>query len=95
MHRNSCKYPMSDAGRVTRTRRLSMAAPNCAEARELWRASADRFAACKLVQHPEKTKIVYCKDANRRGDFPVIAFDFTRLWTRGLPAFRTWGTVAM
>jgi group II intron reverse transcriptase/maturase len=46
------------------------------EARELWRALADRFAACKLVLHPEKTKIVYCKDANRRGDFPVIAFDF-------------------
>jgi group II intron reverse transcriptase/maturase len=45
-------------------------------ARELWRALADRFAACKLVLHPEKTKIVYCKDANRRGDFPVIAFDF-------------------
>jgi RNA-directed DNA polymerase len=32
--------------------------------------------ACKLVLHPEKTKIVYCKDVNRRGDFPVIAFDF-------------------
>jgi RNA-directed DNA polymerase len=46
------------------------------EARELWRALADRFAACKLALHPEKTKIVYCKDANRRGDFPVIAFDF-------------------
>jgi len=46
------------------------------EARELWRALADRFAACKLVLHPEKTKIVYCKDANRQGDFPVIAFDF-------------------
>jgi hypothetical protein len=46
------------------------------EARELWRALADRFAACKLVLHPEKTKIVYCKDANRRGDFPVIGFDF-------------------
>jgi group II intron reverse transcriptase/maturase len=46
------------------------------EARELWRALADRFAACKLVLHPEKTKIVYCKDVNRRGDFPVIAFDF-------------------
>jgi hypothetical protein len=29
----------------------------------------DRFAACKLVLHPEKTKIVYCKDANRRGNF--------------------------
>jgi group II intron reverse transcriptase/maturase len=46
------------------------------EARELWRALADRFATCKLVLHPDKTKIVYCKDANRRGDFPVIAFDF-------------------
>jgi len=34
------------------------------------------FAACKLVLHPEKTKIVYCKDANRRGDFPNQSFDF-------------------
>jgi group II intron reverse transcriptase/maturase len=46
------------------------------DARELWRALTDRFAACKLVLHPEKTKIVYCKDVHRRGDFPVIAFDF-------------------
>jgi RNA-directed DNA polymerase len=36
------------------------------EARALWGAIADRFAACKLVLHPEKTKIVYCKDVNRR-----------------------------
>jgi len=27
----------------------------------LWSALADRFGACKLVLHPEKTKIVYCK----------------------------------
>ena len=46
------------------------------EARALWSAIADRFAACKLVLHPQKTKIVYCKDANRRGDFPDIHFDF-------------------
>src|SRR6202042_2031876 len=46
------------------------------EARALWSALADRFAACKLVLHPQKTKIVYCKDANRRGDFPIILFDF-------------------
>ena len=26
--------------------------------------------------HPEKTKIVYCKDANRGGDFPNQSFDF-------------------
>jgi len=46
------------------------------DARELWCALAERFTACQLVLHPEKTKIVYCKDANRRGDFPIIAFDF-------------------
>jgi group II intron reverse transcriptase/maturase len=46
------------------------------EAQALWGVLADRFAGCKLVLHPEKTKIVYCKDANRRGDFPNQAFDF-------------------
>ena len=46
------------------------------EARALWSAIADRLAACKLVLHPEKTKIVYCKDVNRCGDFPDIHFDF-------------------
>jgi RNA-directed DNA polymerase len=46
------------------------------EARALSSALADRFVACKLTLHPEKTKIVYCKDANRRGDFPNQSFDF-------------------
>jgi len=46
------------------------------EARALWSAIADRFTVCKLVLHPQKTKIVYCKDANRQDDFPNIHFDF-------------------
>jgi len=46
------------------------------DAQALWSALADRFAACRLVLHPEKTRIVYCKDANRRGDFPNQSFDF-------------------
>jgi hypothetical protein len=54
-------------------RRHSLAAVE--EARALWGAIADRFAACKLVLHPQKTKVVYCKDVNRRGDFPDIHFD--------------------
>jgi hypothetical protein len=37
---------------------------------------ADRIAVCKLVLHPQKTKIAYCRDVNRRGDFPDIHFDF-------------------
>ncbi len=46
------------------------------DARALWRAIADRFAVCKLGLHPEKTRIVYCKDVNRHGDHPAIHFDF-------------------
>ena len=38
------------------------------QARALRSELAGRLAACKLILHPEKTKIVYCKDANRRGD---------------------------
>jgi len=40
------------------------------------------LAVCKLVLHPEKTKIVYCKDVNRCGDFPKIHFDFLALQFR-------------
>ncbi len=46
------------------------------EARALWSDLEARFAACGLVLHPRKTKLVYCKDVNRRGDFPNQSFDF-------------------
>jgi RNA-directed DNA polymerase len=47
------------------------------EAEALRSALADRLAACKLVLHPEKTKIVYCKDANRHGDFSNQSLTFS------------------
>ena len=31
---------------------------------------------CRLELHPEKTKIVYCKDDDRRGTYPNEKFDF-------------------
>jgi RNA-directed DNA polymerase len=46
------------------------------EAQALWKALQDRFVTCKLELHPQKTKIVYCWDANRRGDYPHQSFDF-------------------
>lgn len=46
------------------------------EAQELRDALKRRFAACGLELHPEKTKIVYCKDDDRRGEYPNIKFDF-------------------
>ena len=35
-----------------------------------------RFTECGLMLHPEKTKIVYCKDDDRRGNYPSAKFDF-------------------
>jgi len=35
-----------------------------------------RFAQCGLELHPTKTRIVYCKDDDRRGDYPETKFDF-------------------
>lgn len=35
-----------------------------------------RMEACGLELHPVKTKIVYCKDSNRRGKYADISFDF-------------------
>src|SRR5260221_9926613 len=41
------------------------------EAEALQGALQERFAACRLVLHPQKTKIVYCKDTNRNGTYPA------------------------
>ncbi len=35
-----------------------------------------RLKACKLELHPEKTKIVYCKDDKRNGEYQNTKFDF-------------------
>ena len=37
---------------------------------------ASRLERCGLELHPSKTRVVYCKDSRRRGDHPVIQFDF-------------------
>ena len=37
---------------------------------------AARLAECQLEMHPEKTKVVYCKDGRRRGKHPNTKFDF-------------------
>src|SRR5262245_51292637 len=44
-----------------------------AQARVLQDALTVRLAECKLTLHPDKTKIVYCKDVNRRGDHRTSA----------------------
>ena len=46
------------------------------EARTLWAWLEKRFAQCGLMLHPDKTKVVYCKDDDRRGEYLDHRFDF-------------------
>jgi RNA-directed DNA polymerase len=47
-----------------------------AQAQVMLRDIERRLARCKLQLHPEKTKIVYCKDAKRPGNYEHESFDF-------------------
>lgn len=46
------------------------------EAETLRRVIAARLAQCKLAVHPQKTKVVYCKDSNRSGRHTQESLDF-------------------
>jgi RNA-directed DNA polymerase len=46
------------------------------EAQAIRAALEARFAECGLEMHPTKTKIVYCKDANRTGTYDQMKFTF-------------------
>lgn len=46
------------------------------QAQQLLEELAQRFKECGLELHPVKTKIVYCKDGNRKKDYPNKSFDF-------------------
>jgi RNA-directed DNA polymerase len=47
-----------------------------AQAQFMLRAIKRRLARCKLQLHPDKTKIVYCKDDRRPGNYDHESFDF-------------------
>lgn len=46
------------------------------QARLVLRRLAKRLQECGLELHPDKTKIVYCKDVNRRSEHDTIQFTF-------------------
>ena len=54
-----------------------------AQARTLRAAIADRLGALGLELHPEKTKVVFCMDANRSGEAEHTSFDFLGYTFRG------------
>ena len=46
------------------------------QARQVWAALSERMESVGLRLHPDKTKIVYCKDKNRRQEFECTSFTF-------------------
>ena len=47
-----------------------------AQAEQLLKSLQERMYSVGLELHPDKTKIVYCKDSRRKGKYPVVKFDF-------------------
>ena len=62
-----------------------------AEAKLLLKSLDVRFKECGLELHPEKTKIVYCKDDDRRGEYSDISFDFLGYTFRPRRSKNRWG----
>jgi RNA-directed DNA polymerase len=46
------------------------------QARKVLAAVGERMAQVGLELHPDKTKIVYCRDSNRRGSYEQVSFTF-------------------
>ncbi len=61
------------------------------EAAEVRKAVAERLRECRLELHPEKTKIVYCKDEDRSGNYPSQKFDFLGYTFRPRNSMNRWG----
>lgn len=46
------------------------------QAKLVFEKIGERFRQCGLELHPDKTRIVYCKDVNRQEDYPCVKFTF-------------------
>jgi RNA-directed DNA polymerase len=51
----------------------------------------ERFKQVGLEMHPEKTRIVYCKDDDRKGNYPETKFDFLGYTFRPRRSKNRWG----
>jgi RNA-directed DNA polymerase len=61
------------------------------QAESLLEAVCNRLKECQLEVHPDKTKIVYCQDSDRKGTHDHIQFDFLGYTFRPRRAKNRWG----
>ena len=64
-----------------------------AQARLVLKKLGARLRECGLELHPEKTRIVYCKDINRQGTYPTTQFTFLGYTFRPRKAVDKYGRV--
>lgn len=64
-----------------------------AQAQLALRRIAERLRQCGLELHPDKTRIVYCRDINRTADYPVTQFTFLGYTFRPRKAVDKYGRV--
>ncbi|MEL6381810.1 MAG: reverse transcriptase domain-containing protein [Cyanobacteria bacterium J06626_18] len=64
-----------------------------AEAIRLMNAIDQRLAECKLELHPDKSKIVYCQDGQRKQAYPCVQFDFLGYSFQPRQAKSHWGNL--
>jgi group II intron reverse transcriptase/maturase len=61
------------------------------EARSVLEAIRGRLAQCRLELHPTKTRIIYCKDDDRPGEYEDVQFDFLGYTFQPRRAKNRWG----
>ncbi|OAA90662.1 group II intron reverse transcriptase/maturase [Clostridium ljungdahlii] len=54
------------------------------EAEEILKMLDGRMKSCKLELHPQKTKIIYCKDEDRKREYSNVEFDFLGYTFKGI-----------
>lgn len=54
------------------------------KAMQILEALKERMQACLLELHPEKTRIVYCKDRDREKEYALTGFDFLGYTFKGV-----------
>jgi len=64
---------------------------NLEEAQRVKAKVEARLRQCRLEAHPDKTRIVYCRDANRTLDHEHIQFDFLSYTFKPRSAQNRWG----
>ncbi len=54
------------------------------KANEILYSLDKRMRECQLELHPEKTRIVYCKDKDRKNEYPITEFEFLGYTFKGV-----------